>query len=53
MDLKQIATGKPVTVAVTHTDGSTENITARHTLTPEQIAWFYAGSALNLIRGQH
>ncbi len=35
---------------LTHQDGSTESFPVRHTLSDEQIEWFHAGSALNLIR---
>jgi aconitate hydratase len=51
-DLDKIAPGKPVTVEIRHADGSAETFDARHTLTAEQIGWFQAGSALNLIRRQ-
>jgi aconitate hydratase len=50
--LDQIAPGKPVTVEIRHADGKTETFEARHSLTAEQIGWFKAGSALNLIRMQ-
>jgi aconitate hydratase len=33
-----------------HADGREEEIRLRHTLSEEQIAWFRAGSALNLLR---
>jgi aconitate hydratase len=38
---------KPVTVRIKKPDGRVEEITARHSMTKEQIAWFKAGSALN------
>jgi aconitate hydratase len=44
--------GRDVEVRITHTDGKIESFQARHSLTREQIGWFMAGSALNLIRGQ-
>ncbi|MEZ4282376.1 MAG: aconitate hydratase [Myxococcota bacterium] len=34
-----------------HEDGSEERFELSHTLNKEQIAWFKAGSALNLLRG--
>jgi aconitate hydratase len=52
LDLDRIATGKPVNVQLKHADGRVESIAARHSLTSEQIAWFMAGSAINLIRRQ-
>ena len=50
--LDRIAPGKPVNVQLKHADGRVENFEARHSLTSEQIAWFMAGSAINLIRTQ-
>ena len=40
----------PVTVLVTKPDGTTASIVANHTMSDEQIEWFRAGSALNIIR---
>jgi aconitate hydratase len=37
---------------LTHADGSSDRVALRHTLSAEQIAWFKAGSALNVIKGQ-
>lgn len=51
-DLDDIAPGKTVPVTIAHADGSTETIETSHTLTREQVEWFKAGSALNLIRQQ-
>jgi aconitate hydratase len=48
--LDKLAPGTPVEVQMTHADGKTETIKTRHSLTREQIGWFMAGSALNLIR---
>lgn len=50
--LDRITPGKPVAVQLKHADGRIENIEAHHSLTSEQIAWFMAGSAINLIRKQ-
>ena len=44
-----IAPGKPVSVVIRHENGSQERIQARHSYTPQQIAWFRAGSALNTL----
>ena len=33
-----------------HADGGTETVELRHTLSEEQIEYFRAGSALNLLR---
>lgn len=48
--LSGFAPGKPLTVTLTHGDGSKENIEAKHTYNAEQIQWFKAGSALNLMK---
>ncbi|HEV8360602.1 MAG TPA: aconitate hydratase [Candidatus Thermoplasmatota archaeon] len=50
--LAGLAPGKDVAAQVKHRDGSTERAALRHTLNAEQIKWFQAGSALNLLR-QH
>jgi aconitate hydratase len=46
-----LAPGNPVTVLVHHADGSTDSISTTHTMSPEHIVWFQAGSALNVLRG--
>jgi aconitate hydratase len=33
-----------------HSDGASEEIKLSHTLNADQIRWFWAGSALNVIR---
>ncbi|HYD49041.1 MAG TPA: aconitate hydratase [Terriglobales bacterium] len=48
--LQQLAPGQPVRVILHHDGGSTEEITCRHSFNAEQIAWFRAGAALNLLR---
>jgi len=48
--LSGFAPGKNLTVTLKHTDGSTETIEGRHTYNAEQIEWFKAGSALNLMK---
>lgn len=48
--LAGLAPGSEVELVLGHADGSSESITAVHTLNEEQIAWFKAGSALNLLR---
>ncbi len=42
----------PLQVTLDHADGSEDTITVNHTLNDEQIEWFKAGSALNLLRAQ-
>ncbi|HEY9776688.1 MAG TPA: aconitate hydratase [Planktothrix sp.] len=48
--LANLTPGKPVEMTITHADGKTEKCELKHTMTEEQIDWFKAGSALNLIR---
>ena len=50
--LDLIESGKPVQVKIQHADGSSEEIFANHSMNDEQISWFNAGSALNMIRRQ-
>jgi aconitate hydratase len=52
LDLDQFAPGKPIHVEVVHKDGSKDVIALNHTYNEQQIEWFKAGSALNLIRQQ-
>lgn len=49
--LQDLAPGKPVKMTVEHADGSSATIELVHTYNQEQLKWFRAGSALNLIRG--
>jgi aconitate hydratase len=51
--LTQFAPGKPLSVVIKHSDGSSDEIVANHTYNANQIEWFKAGSALNLIRKQN
>ncbi len=52
VDLAEFAPGKSLTIEVTHADGSKDTIIANHTYNAQQIEWFKAGSALNLIKKQ-
>jgi aconitate hydratase len=51
-NLRDLSPGVPVTALLHHEGGGTDRIDLRHTLNQEQIAWFRAGSALNLLRQQ-
>ena len=42
--------GQEVTCRIERTDGSSEEFQASHTFSPEQVEWFVAGSALNIVR---
>ncbi|THU39975.1 aconitate hydratase [Niastella caeni] len=44
--------GKPLTMVLNHKDGSKDQITLNHTYNKQQIEWFKAGGALNVIRSQ-
>jgi len=52
LGLTSFAPGKPLTLQLTHADGSTEQFAVNHTYNAQQIEWFKAGSALNIIRAQ-
>jgi aconitate hydratase len=51
--LAHLAPGHALTAKLHHDDGSTEEIQLRHALNAEQIGWFKAGSALNLLRQRY
>jgi len=53
VDLSTFAPKKQLTLEVVHKDGSKENIKLNHTYNAQQIDWFRAGSALNLIKTQN
>lgn len=44
--------GVPLTMVAKHKDGSEDRITLNHTYNDQQIGWFKAGSALNLMGGK-
>ena len=48
--LATLAPAKSVKVVLHHADGSEDEIACRHTFNAEQIKWFRAGSALNVLR---
>jgi aconitate hydratase len=48
--LKTFAPGEQLTVVLNHKDGSKEEILVNHTYNDQQIDWFKAGGALNVIR---
>lgn len=51
--LTDFAPGKQLTVVINHADGSKDEILVNHTYNQNQIDWFKAGSALNLIKLQN
>jgi aconitate hydratase len=50
LGLAKLTPSCPVDVLIDHADGKQDKIQVKHTMTEEQIEWFKAGSALNLIR---
>jgi aconitate hydratase len=50
--LTSFAPGSPLTVVSHHSDGTQDRITVNHTYNEQQIEWFKAGAALNIIRKQ-
>ena len=49
-NLENIKPGEPINILITKEDGSTFDIVALHSLSDEQIKWFFSGSALNYIK---
>jgi len=50
--LTQFTAGKPLSLVLTHKDATVDTIEANHTYNQQQIEWFKAGGALNIIRKQ-
>ncbi len=48
--LTSFAPAKPLTIVLHHADGKTESFEVNHTYNEQQIEWFKAGGALNIIR---
>jgi aconitate hydratase len=40
----------PLKLVFTHKDGSSDEVVCNHTYNEQQIEWFKAGGALNIIR---
>ena len=51
-DLASLAPDMPVRCSIKKPDGSTIEFFCNHTFSDEQIEWFKAGSALNIIRAR-
>jgi aconitate hydratase len=49
LGLADLAPGRPVRVIIKHADGTTAEVETTHTMSEEHIAWFRAGSALNVL----
>ena len=52
LGIAELVPGANLGVVLHHEDGSEDSFEVKQTLNEEQIAWFKAGSALNLLRGQ-
>ncbi len=52
LGLTEFTPGKPLALVFHHSDGGTDVIQANHTYNQQQIEWFKAGAALNIIRKQ-
>ena len=50
LGVSQMAPGKDLELLLKHTDGSEESVSLRHTFSADQLEYFRAGSALNLLR---
>ncbi len=50
--LADLAPGRDLDAVFHHDDGSEDAVRVRHSLNDDQIRWFRAGSALNLLRSQ-
>jgi len=50
VDLNEFSSGKQLTLEIVHADGNSESIKLNHTYNSQQIEWYRAGSALNLIK---
>jgi aconitate hydratase len=48
--LTEFTPGQPLLLSFTHKDGTKDTVTANHTYNQQQIEWFKAGGALNIIR---
>ncbi len=50
--LTSFSPNTPLTLVLNHANGSKEEIIVNHTYNQQQIDWFKAGAALNIIRKQ-
>jgi len=52
LGLTEFAPDKPLTLVLHHADGTTEQFPVNHSYNLQQIDWFKAGGALNIIRAE-
>ncbi|MBO9675154.1 MAG: aconitate hydratase [Sphingobacteriaceae bacterium] len=52
LGLTEFTSDKPLTLVLHHADGTTEQFPVNHSYNAQQIDWFKAGGALNIIRAE-
>ncbi|SDG81130.1 aconitate hydratase [Pedobacter terrae] len=52
LGLTEFAPDQPLTLVLHHADGTTEEFAVNHSYNAQQIEWFKAGGALNIIRAE-
>ena len=52
IDMDKLAENRPVDCIVKHADGTEDSLQLDHSFAESQVAWFKAGSALNLLHGE-
>ncbi len=52
LGLTSFTPGQPLQLVLNHKDGSSQTITVNHSYNAQQIEWFKAGGALNVIRAE-
>lgn len=52
LGLTSFAEGSPISMVLHHADGTVDEILLNHTYNAQQIEWFKAGGALNVIRAE-
>jgi len=50
--LSEMAPGKPLECRLAHSDGTSESLLLDHSFSKRQLAWFRAGSALNVFHNE-
>ena len=50
LGLADLAPGRPLSVSFHHAGGGSDQVEVQHTLNADQVEWFRAGSALNILR---
>ncbi len=50
--LDALAPGQALSVTLHHEDGSADSFQVKHTLNADQVDWFQAGSALNILKNE-